>query len=70
MNRGHNREPVFADDEHRRAFVELVARYGDRFGFRLLHYCRMSNHLHLLVKPLDRRHFPWPGRPRSSIKPP
>ena len=35
MNRGHNREPVFADDEDRRAFVELVARYRDRVGFRL-----------------------------------
>ncbi|MGO9465769.1 MAG: hypothetical protein ACLQIB_25775 [Isosphaeraceae bacterium] len=46
MNRGHNREPVFADDEDRRAFDELVARYRDRVGFRLLHYCLMSNHFH------------------------
>jgi len=50
MNRGHNRETVFADDDDRRAFVELVARYRDRVGFRLFHYCLMSNHFHLLVK--------------------
>jgi REP element-mobilizing transposase RayT len=55
MNRGHNREPVFADDEDRRAFVELVARYRDRVGFRLLHYCLMRNHFHLLVKLPDPR---------------
>ena len=55
MNRGHNREPVFADDEDRRAFVGLVARYRDRVGFRLLHYCLMSNHFHLLVKLPDPR---------------
>ncbi len=41
MNRGHNREPVFAHDEDRRAFIDLVARYRDRFGFRLLH-CGVS----------------------------
>jgi len=55
MKRGHNREPVFADDEDRRAFVELVARYRDRFGFRLLHYCLLSNHFHRLVKLPDPR---------------
>ena len=55
MNRGHNREPVFADDEDRRAYVELVARYRDRVGFRLLHYCLMSNHFHLFVKLPDPR---------------
>jgi putative transposase len=50
MNRGHNREAVFIDDEDRRAFLDLVARYRDRFGFQLLHYCLMNNHFHLLVK--------------------
>jgi len=55
VNRGHNREPVFADDEDRRAFVELVARYRDRVGFRLFRYCLMSNHFQLVVKLPDPR---------------
>ena len=55
MNRGHNREPVFADDEDRFAFLYLLARYRDRFGFQLLHYCLMTNHFHLLVKLRDPR---------------
>jgi REP element-mobilizing transposase RayT len=33
----------------------LVARYRDRVGFRLLHYCLMSNHFHLFVKLPDPR---------------
>ncbi len=56
IDRGHNREAVFADDEDRRAFLGLVARYGRRFGFRLYHYCLMSNHFHLLVQLADPRH--------------
>jgi putative transposase len=56
MNRGHNRESIFADNEDRQAFLNLLARYRDRFGFQLLHYCLMSNHFHLLVKLRDPRH--------------
>ena len=31
MNRGHNREPVFADDEDRRAFI-VNRRFGVEIG--------------------------------------
>jgi putative transposase len=55
MDRGHNREAVFLDDEDRRAFLGLVDRYRRRFGFRLYHYCLMSNHFHLLLQLDDPR---------------
>jgi hypothetical protein len=82
MDRGHDREAVFADDEDRSAFLGLVARYRDRFGFRLYHYCLMTNHFHLLVQLHDPRHVqgcqvsrglgqaPWdlppPGRKKET----
>ena len=48
MNRGHNREAVFADAEDRRYFLDLIVRYQKRFpALRLFHYCLMSNHFHL-----------------------
>jgi putative transposase len=50
MNRGHNRETVFADDDDRRHFLNLLARDQERFPWRLYHYCLMSNHFHLLVQ--------------------
>ena len=53
MNRGHNREVVFADDDDRRYFLELLARYQLRFPWRLYHYCLMSNHFHLLLQLAD-----------------
>jgi putative transposase len=50
MDRGHNRQAVFLDDEDRAAFLALVRRYRDRFRFRLFHYCLMTNHFHLLLQ--------------------
>jgi len=55
MDRGHNREDVFADDDDRRAFLGLLERYRQRFGLRVFHYCLMSNHFHLLVQLADPR---------------
>ena len=46
MNRGHNRETVFAHDDDRRHFLALLARYRQSFDFRLYHYCLLTNHFH------------------------
>jgi hypothetical protein len=35
---GHKRKTVFAAAEDRSHFFALLARYQDRFGFRLYHY--------------------------------
>ena len=50
LNRGHNRTAIFADDEDRTVFLGLLARYRQRYAFRLFHYCLMSNHFHLLLQ--------------------
>ena len=55
MDRGHDRQPIFADDQDRHAFLDLVARYAERFGFQIYHYCLMTNHIHFLVQLQDPR---------------
>ncbi len=55
MSRGHNREAVFADPDDARHFLRLLARYRERFGFRLSHYCLITNHVHLLLRLEDPR---------------
>ena len=50
MSRGHNREAVFGETGDFRHFLRLLGRYRERFGFRLYHYCQMTNHVHLLVQ--------------------
>jgi REP element-mobilizing transposase RayT len=50
LNRGHARETIFHEDADRLRVLELIARSGDQFGFRLYHYCLMDNHFHLLLQ--------------------
>jgi len=55
LNRGHARETIFHDDDDRASFLGLLARYRNRFQFRLYHYCLMGNHFHLLLDLPDPR---------------
>jgi len=50
LARGHNRETVFAEQADIRFFLGLLARYRQRYRFRLYHYCVMGNHFHLLLQ--------------------
>jgi len=49
MNRGHNREVLFRDDEDYQRFLDVLSRYQGRFAQGLYHYCLMPNHFHLLA---------------------
>jgi len=49
MNRGAGRQDVFASDEHRERFIELLGDLGDQFGIETHAYCLMGNHYHLLL---------------------
>ena len=49
--RGDNREPIFFDDEDRRVYLALLARYKRHFQFTLYAYALMPNHVHLVLKP-------------------
>ena len=44
------REAVFAAEDDARYFLGRLARYRQRFGFRLFHYALLTNHFHLLIQ--------------------
>jgi putative transposase len=46
MNRSHNREGIFRDDQDHDYFLQLLTRYHRRFAVRHFHYCLVSNHFH------------------------
>jgi putative transposase len=48
--RGNERKAVFRDDEDRRAYLDRMAKYRERFGFRVLAFCLMGNHIHLAIE--------------------
>lgn len=47
--RGDRREPIFVDDEDRRALLETVAQALSRFDAEVLSYCLMGNHYHFVL---------------------
>jgi len=53
INRGNGRQSVFFRDEDYLAFLEAVGDLKERKPFELYGYCLMSNHIHLLLRPLE-----------------
>jgi len=51
--RGNNRQAVFHSDHHRFLYLELLRSQSARYGMRILGYCLMSNHVHLVVVPTE-----------------
>jgi putative transposase len=49
--RGNNRQQTFFDDHDRQTYCRLLGEHARRAGIRLLGYCLMSNHVHLVAVP-------------------
>jgi putative transposase len=53
LNRGNGRSEVFHKDDDYAAFLKLLREAGERVPMRLLAYCLMPNHFHLVVWTLQ-----------------
>jgi putative transposase len=49
--RGNRRLPTFFSDEDYQAYLDLMAEYGAACGLKVLAYCLMPNHVHLVAVP-------------------
>ncbi len=49
-SRGDRQEPIYEDDEDRRAFLTVLGHVVERFGWVCYAYCLMGNHYHLVVE--------------------
>ena len=50
MNRGINGEIIFSEDKHKKVFLEMLAEKVCLYRMRLLAYCVMDNHYHLVLE--------------------
>lgn len=48
-SRGNRRQPIFVDDYDRERFLMLVAKVSKKLGWRVIAYCLMTNHVHLVI---------------------
>lgn len=51
VQRGHNRQVVFAEQRDYLRYLEALAEFKLAFGVRVYAYCLMTNHVHLLLAP-------------------
>jgi putative transposase len=49
--RGNGRQDVFVNEGPRRAYLDLLAGHAGRNNLRVVAYCLMTNHAHLVVVP-------------------
>lgn len=59
--RGNRRQNVFFCEEDYHVYLKFLQSTSGAFGFSILSYCLMPNHIHLLVVPTD------PGAMREGI---
>ena len=53
LNRGNARAVVFHKDGDYQAFLDLIGLSCDRLPMRVLSFCLMPNHFHLVLRPYD-----------------
>ncbi len=51
VQRGHNRQVIFAQDEDCANYLENLQELKVTFGIGVYAYCLMTNHVHLLLQP-------------------
>jgi putative transposase len=51
INRGNGRQQIFHKDGDYRAFINVLLQARGKYGVKLLAWCLMPNHFHLLVRP-------------------
>lgn len=53
INRGNGRQQVFHKDGDYGAFIDLMLQAREKYSVRILAWCLMPNHFHLLVQPVQ-----------------
>lgn len=51
IQRGNNRQLVFFDREDRKLYLNLLKKYSSECKCKILAYCLMNNHIHILAIP-------------------
>jgi len=53
MVRGNNRSYIFRNEDNKKTYKKIIAKYKKRYRFKLYAYCIMDNHAHLLIEVAD-----------------
>jgi putative transposase len=51
--RGNNRQDIFFADEDRELYLALLRQHPLQYGFEVMGYCLMTNHVHIIGVPTE-----------------
>ena len=54
IQRGHNRQIVFASNEDYLYYLENLKQWKKNLGCKIYAYCLMTNHVHLIIDPCNK----------------
>lgn len=49
INRGNQQQSIFLEDGDFNQYINILKSFKKKFGFKILGYCLMPNHVHLIV---------------------
>ena len=52
-HRGNNRENIFRSDVDKELYLSVLKKYSDMYDLKILGYCLMSNHIHIIGIPMN-----------------
>ena len=50
MARGNQKKRKFLDETDHRAYLRLISKYKERYGFKIYGWCLMDNHVHMIIE--------------------
>ena len=53
VERGHNKQVVFAEAADYRYYLSTLEAFKDTYGVKVYGFCLMTNHVHLILEPGD-----------------
>jgi putative transposase len=53
LTRGNNKQDIFKDEEDFHKYIAIVAKYKERYRFKVYHYVLMTNHVHLVIETTE-----------------
>ena len=57
LNRGNNKQRIFSKQQDYEAFADLIKKAKKLYPLKLLAYCLMPNHFHMIVRPALAEHL-------------
>ena len=51
VQRGHNKQVVFSEEDDYRYFLCTLEEYKDLYDVKVFGFCLMTNHVHLILQP-------------------